>query len=216
MPWRCESQLDRLVALRRIQPRQAPVGAVAGEAAIAGAKREPAAAVDAVEVRIEARGLLDDVPGGRSEESAPPDAARTARGVWPSRPGRPRLSRTECPAPSPARPRRQASHTRLTRATGGACSCMRRPLQEGDRASHDCCLVAGRHRSDVPRHRMLSAHSRCVGVRGPRAIAATASWPGSSRIRSARAVNRVASLLRVELTGPLSDCAGNRDEEDSA
>ena len=36
------------------------MGAVAGEAAIAGAEREAAAAVDAVEVRIETGGLLDE------------------------------------------------------------------------------------------------------------------------------------------------------------
>ena len=53
-------RLDQLVALDRIQAGDAPVRAIAGVTAIALAEREAAAAVDAGEVRIETRRLLDE------------------------------------------------------------------------------------------------------------------------------------------------------------
>jgi len=54
VPWRCRHCLDQLVSLDRIQPGDVPVGAIAREVAIPATQREPSAAVDAVEVRIEA------------------------------------------------------------------------------------------------------------------------------------------------------------------
>ncbi len=60
VPWRYRRCLDQLVSLRGIQPGHVPLRAIAGEVAIPAAQREPSAAVDAVEVRIEARWLLDE------------------------------------------------------------------------------------------------------------------------------------------------------------
>ena len=74
---RIGAELDELVVLERIQALQIPMRAIAEELAETGAERETAAAVDAREIGVKARGQFDE----HTVEAGRPALSRT-RDIW--------------------------------------------------------------------------------------------------------------------------------------